>query len=595
MWVAAVNGVDVVEHHVVDGATRERPFAHTVLLAGMAGDTPANRKVSLWCGHGATLGCGHCTLRGISGRGMSFLGYAEKVPFGPFYPQQVSGVCFAGDAVCKLDHNDHMARGELIEDVIAGVNTACIVYDGNKERQIVPTDIGCHGVSPLISALGYLDYNNAFPVPIAHAGPYGVVKRFWNLIFSRDCPVQLKLSKQARETIEKRAADIINTLNFGRQYTCIRNKRGSWVMENWLHWLETWSVYILRPQNGRPLLAPEVATMWDCLRRGLLYYLRGCLHADQDDIPSSCEEASALLNEGARLAEIHLGRLCTYNLHLLICRLEDQENARGKVCFGHEYWIEMCVQKCKKILHNRSTHFPEITLVKHLLLQEALANLKMSGGVRSFDESVGTAAQPMMASNVDDGDRQGCQLLGSGHVPTAEESSACHTALQQLWTEFHDDLESAGWSQHMLLEGEILVYSHADAGDSSERIHCKQYRRVQKKESFHVRVSYVEDGDRRVEYVASVQFFVKVLPVQGGSPWAVGEMEPLRLAISRLSKIEKVATVSGILWRMDTTRDVRFESYAVMLKDMKGKVVSAKSASQANFVWFIPYGNLSGA
>lgn len=44
-------GLMVVEH-LRDGSGII-PVCRTVLLAGVAGDTPAIKKVALWCGHGS--------------------------------------------------------------------------------------------------------------------------------------------------------------------------------------------------------------------------------------------------------------------------------------------------------------------------------------------------------------------------------------------------------------------------------------------------------------------------------------------------------------------------------------------------------------
>eukprot|EP00884_Botryococcus_braunii_P006790 jgi/Botrbrau1/16111/Bobra.7_2s0075.1 len=607
----ANDGLDVIEHRMVNGEVQTQHIRLRVLLAGMAGDTPANRKVSFWCGHSAELGCGYCSLRGQSINGMRFLGYEEAVPFGPYYPGEDHGTCFAGDPVCKLKHGDHLYRARLMEGVKHGRVKETVIGDNGRERPLEGKDVGCHGMSPLIAALSYLHYNNAFPVPLAHAGPYGVVKRLWNLAWSSDCPEAIRISKRSKKVIEKRAKDIRNTLNFGRQYTCISKNKGNWVMEAWLHWLETWSVYILRPDRGRPLLTPELQAMWDNLRRGLLYHLRICLHVDQDDIATTCQAATTHLKEFARLAEVHCGPvLCTYNLHMLICRLQDQEEARGKAAFGHEYWIEWCVQKCKRILKNRATSFPEITLAKHLLLEQALSSLKASGGVVSFDESIGTAAQPMMASNVDEGDGEGCQLLGSGRALKPEERLEALTGLQHLWNDFHEVLIPAGWSEDLLMQSSLLSYCHADAGGSGEIIHSMKYGRTKTRESYHVRVSYLEpgiDGEVQADYVASVRFFLKVSPSQTAPPEArLDDVQPLRLAIARLIRVRRVPTASGILWRADLKNDVRYKSYPIMFNDMQGKVISAmhrgpKPAADAracapppDHVWFVPYSNLSG-
>lgn len=65
----------------------------------------------------------------------------------------------------------------------------------------------------------------------------------------------------------QRAAMLHSTIDFGRRYKDIVDGRGHWVMEQWLHWTETWSVIILQPYNGKPILhQPEILKMWNALR-----------------------------------------------------------------------------------------------------------------------------------------------------------------------------------------------------------------------------------------------------------------------------------------------------------------------------------------
>ena len=45
-------------------------------------------------------------------------------------------------------------------------------------------DLGCHGLSPAVRHLDYVDYNNLFVVPICHAVLYGIVKSFWKLLLT---------------------------------------------------------------------------------------------------------------------------------------------------------------------------------------------------------------------------------------------------------------------------------------------------------------------------------------------------------------------------------------------------------------------------
>ncbi len=629
------SGLMVVEHlRDGNGFVQKRPFCHTILLSGVAGDTPAIKKVAMWCGHGAFLGCGYCTLRGQRvANAMRFLGYSKATPWG-LCPrtQDAEGRCFAGDNACKLSHENQLERAEDVERerITPGVNPKAL-----KARGL---ELGCHGLSPVIQALPYLHYSNAFPVPIAHSGPFGVVKRFWELTLNTQTD-NLRISTASMKIIRDRAEDIIDTLDFGRSYTDITKQSGTWVMENWAHWTETWSVYVLRPHNGVNILPHEVSKMWDFLRRGLLHFMRMC---PQEDVPKTAEEAKRLLKRYGAEAQRHIGPVaCSYNLHMLVCRLADQENARGKVAFGTEYWIELCVQQAKTILDGRSTHFPEITLVKDLLVSRALSRMYSSGGIQSYDESVGTAAQPMMASNIDEGDLHGCQLLGSGRSMTAEESDIASSAVCALWSTFSSVLESLGWTEYLLSQADISVYCHADSGGpTSEIIHSQAYERPKVKESFYVRVSYVEElgggrPAREVDYVAKIKFFVKVVLVQcsvSGSPGTSsvnggssprsgpeqtsatsdtsssssqkacsstpsrsgGKPEVLRLAIATLMEVERGRTASGVLWKYREGQHRLVESYAVMFRHMQGKVVSARSNKQLGTQWFVPYSNLSG-
>ena len=52
-----------------------------------------------------------------------------------------------------------------------------------------PMQAGCHGTSLFVQALGYVDYNNLFLVPVAHAGYHGLINGAlgisWSVLFKR--------------------------------------------------------------------------------------------------------------------------------------------------------------------------------------------------------------------------------------------------------------------------------------------------------------------------------------------------------------------------------------------------------------------------
>lgn len=584
-----------MEHRTVDGRHQTRNFMHKVILSGGAGDTPVIRKFTRWGGHSAILGCGRCLLRGINERcGTHFFGYSSPTPYGSFLEPTPKGACFAGDSDCKLSAHDQVLRAELLEDERkSGASKAAI-------RKLVRA-VGCHGMSPIVQALPYLHYNNAFPIPIAHCGPYGIVKDFWSYMLSaKDLDPDVQLSRECITLIQQRGGDIVNTNDFGREYIDICSNRGNMVMESWLHWLESWSVYILRNESGTSILPPVVEEMWDCLRRGLLYFMR--LYPTPD-IPSTCEEAVALLKRYGTIAQEHgLHKLCTYNLHVAICCLSDQEQARGKVAFGSEYWIENMIQSCKSVILGRTTKFPEITLVKHLLLKQGLANLKAGGEVTTLD-SLGPGARPRTGRDLDDGDVEGCILCGSGTLLNdgMPDYRIGRDALGRLRNDFAGRLEELGWDAEQFDEADMIKYSFANTGgDRNETVHSVTYDRPSKTASYYARVSYFEHDTVLVDYVARIIFFLKVVPK--GLTTGSGRPTPIRVAVADLIKVSEDRTASGILWK---GRSDRGSKYAVMFEDMRGKVISATRSTQAgtsatgstraNPIWFVPYGNLSGS
>jgi hypothetical protein len=87
-------------------------------------------------------------------------------------------------------------------------------------------DVGCHGPSPIISELRYLQYSTAFLVPIAHAALLGVVKGFWRLLLAAqpagDPPQHAPLMLHNWPSVARaalKARRIIATDDFSRPYT----------------------------------------------------------------------------------------------------------------------------------------------------------------------------------------------------------------------------------------------------------------------------------------------------------------------------------------------------------------------------------------
>ena len=251
----------MVDHTAgADGKVQQRSFKHTILLGGVFGDSPGIKKVAKWLSHSAYLGCGYCMLRGTTGDkgGMYFVGYLAPTSYGAFAPgerqhagahsQHAAGTALCGAPETKLSHKKQRNRAKMVD-----------------KKKVDATNVGSHGLSCIVEELPYCHYNDVFVVPIAHAGLCGVVKDFWYQLLKTTARGQqapwYALSSEARRVIASRESHLTPTCDFGRRYTDIVSKKGNWTMEDWLHWTEAWSVYVLSPHNGTPLLHPVVQQM----------------------------------------------------------------------------------------------------------------------------------------------------------------------------------------------------------------------------------------------------------------------------------------------------------------------------------------------
>uniref|UniRef100_A0A383VXT3 LysM domain-containing protein n=1 Tax=Tetradesmus obliquus TaxID=3088 RepID=A0A383VXT3_TETOB len=465
--------------------------------------------------------------------------------------------------------------------------------------------LGCHGTSPLVAALWYVDYNNLFIVPIAHAGLLGAIKSFWSLLLAPTAKAADRqwytLSGHAKQLMAQRAAHLTPTCDFGRPYTDIVSKKGNWTMEDWLHWTETWSVYITKPDSdGTPLLPERAKKMWQHLRAGLLYFLRS---EPPEDAAQDAAAAQQQLKEYATLVEQHFPiSMCTFNLHVLVCRLAEQEKARGKVAYCTEYWVEWLVQWAKSCVRYRTTKFPELVLVSDILVDTALA-VKMAKhpDCKTFDGwvpaySAGAPSFPFR----DDGDAEGTQLQGGGKQLAGTQRDAAVAAVVAYIREWRESLGPAGWWQQ---QWDGLAYADIRGG---EQLQSLAYSRAISRVSYNVLTNYREHRQRpsgrglvlqEIKYIARVRYFVKVSPPprDGTNLGAPSHCQPLRLAIADLFEVQKVADAAGILYHSPRyPQQPSHSSYAVGFDQstMLDKHVMACAGSEA---WFMPYKNMSGS
>jgi hypothetical protein len=350
------NGLPMdVQQCLMDGGGRlvKTNLQHRIFLSGIVADTPANRKLSKFMGHTAILACPYCWLGGTtgpSGRGKYYLGYScpthilcpehLKKEF-PHLFGDVPTSAFCGDARIKLDEIKNLTRIQELENLKAKATSKTAVEN-------LQTIFGVQCLSPIIAHLGdYVNINDIWQVPLAHAALLGVVKQFFKatMDYTGEAP-DYAFSRPALKIIESRAKHVILTDDFNRPYRDIADKKGHYVMEDWLHFMESYSLYILST-DGAPDLWPDVEMKeaWDHLRTGLMHYFR---YNEDDFTIEKRALARSHLIDFAKIWQRRIGITgCTFNLHTLICRLFDQETARGALTFTLEWWLEQGIQQMK--------------------------------------------------------------------------------------------------------------------------------------------------------------------------------------------------------------------------------------------------------
>ncbi|KAK9918436.1 hypothetical protein WJX75_004081 [Coccomyxa subellipsoidea] len=465
-------GLEVVEHlKDAGGVVVPKTLRHYVVLGGVYADTPAQRKLSKWMGHSAYLGCGHCMILGTWDHGMYFQGYTEPRAAGAFHRLfnldigGSIGKAYCGTERIKVSHAKQWERAVRMEQ------------PGTAAR-----DVGCHGISPVLKYLDYVDYNNIWVIPMSHALIYGAVKLFWGLLLTRptagDPAAWCYLPRVNRNIMKDRARHFTNTRDFNRSYRDI---------------------------------------MWTLLREATLHYV--CA-TPGNGTPEEQQAAHQKLQQYAKLVSQHFGiKACTYNLHLLVCRAADQEKARGQSALELELWVENMVQLAKSTTKFRTTANPEILLVNQVLLTEAIKkaptiwpylrdyNQLVYGSSEGAPDRGNLLDQPYAEDNTG--------FIGSGARPKTAELVKPRDFPQDGWTDAACDTATYTVYKAVDIKGIEIVLSRA-------------YLMARSRVSYFVRVDYEGDGT----YVARISKFLKVSrgDAEGGSA--------LRIAVADLFKIE---------------------------------------------------------
>ena len=339
----------------------------------------------------------------LDSEGTYFTGYVSPVKQMMFFKDRA---VLAYDRGLILNHAMSLDLARRVQDGV--------VINGTLQK--MPANVaGRHGIPPLAS-LPYLDLHFGYLLPWIHAGPWGILKNFWKHLL-RDYtgqPPALIISKAGRKKMSKRAKYLVLPSDMGRPYTDIVKYKGTWVMENWLHWAETFSPVIVHDILQQE--CPEALEAWMDLRNAFLHYL--CSHGWYDHMiadekEKACRNAKFSIRNYAKFVEEKLGiQYCTINLRLLAVHSYDQEIQTGPIKHTLEFWVERAIQRYKKWVKDRVVNNPEIFLGQGYLLECAL-NVA-SAVERDVQKMIPRAGRVAREDTIVDDDRQYIHLLGSG-------------------------------------------------------------------------------------------------------------------------------------------------------------------------------------
>jgi len=470
---------------------------------------------------------------------------------------------YCGDARIKYTHAQQVLRGRRAES-----------------GEVLPKHIGCFGRSIFVKELDYVDSNNIWVAPIAHAGLYGVVKNFLSLVLGRfpnrdddgeEDDTWYLISRQARDVIKQRGKLIVDTVDQGRAYSCVVDKRGSWTMAEYCAFVETWSSYIFADYYDNRSRVPchvlptkELRDMWMLLSQGLVHYLRPMPGVSETS--DGRKAAHDCLMKYARLVQEHLGaEYCTYNLHLICCRALDQEEARGNACYSNEFWVERLIQVAKSTTKYRVTAQPEAILARQVALRAAVQTLKLRHPhLLTYDELV----EPGRINRITlaDDSNQAQYMVGSGREADVLALAKIKHSYERLARDFPG-------IRNLTDDDKVFVYQRAML-TGGELVFSKDYTRSRTKISYWAKVTYDEvdaqGNDVTVTYMALIHKFVLIKWHQ--------RQTATRFALADLYTVRTLNGAGGSQYHQlfqCGDRDRKEVDYLVALKSIEQKMVLA--------------------
>uniref|UniRef100_A0A7S1T1H1 Uncharacterized protein n=1 Tax=Tetraselmis chuii TaxID=63592 RepID=A0A7S1T1H1_9CHLO len=488
------------------------------VLGAIFADYPARRKLS-GCGmHGHYFCCLWCLFQGIYFENhMTYMGYLEPSPQNKWRAALNPQALPLGlDRRRQITRDKEAATMRAIRAILGARVLMEAVFIGDKSVQVTDTEreqiiratvqdrtipdslSGAGHVSDFlkVKGIGY-SIKDSHVLPLSHATLLGVCKTYLSEILemSVDWDRRIrKLKTVVNEVYMARAKGADIPSEFGRVPIPIFGSSTlfpNWTIESWLDFMTVylplflWDVFQRLPTHFVVALQSLICAIQHYFRFDMICEARRPGESDSrfsrrefalnNLIRQRRVDAKANMLRFAKLCERHCPQsVLTANLHTLVCRLADQETARGATTRDNETWVERSVRMFRSAIAGRASVEPEQMFARHHGVSIAMETLMQNpvSATRRFIQLVPPRTSRRESSAPEAHVALG--MVGAGRCPVQRKFMTLqqlHDLVLHYIRDFHPGLDYAGVPG----SAEFTVYARAEEHTSGETVKSQAY------------------------------------------------------------------------------------------------------------------------
>ena len=337
---------------------------------------------------------------------------------------------------------------------------------------------------PPLARLPHFDMCFGPLLPWIHAGIWGIVRDFWRNVLLKKDNIERPgwtLDEPTKKKISELGKQLVLPCSVGRPYTDVITKSGTWIMEDWLRFLEISYIF-------DDALSDDVFNAWNVLRLGCAHYVlsHGWYNGmePEEKVIHRLNAQKNLLTY-AQICDLHIGKeMCTINMRLLVIHSFRQEDETGPIIHTTEFWVERYIGIMKKIARMGMIQNPELSMGNRMLLQSAISEWFRKRLGRDLRDELQKAEEGGDPALKDSFDCEG-SFLGSGKEVTRLEDSIDDINARREFSEIVQ--VSLGASAN---SSALITFDSMKRGLTV--FHSKNYTRARIRQTYHVAF---KDGD----------------------------------------------------------------------------------------------------